>query len=87
MQCAVPCPPQRAEVSEGPFHGVALTALTRHGTLSSRVHSTDHVTFAEYDNTGPGASGTRASFSTMLSSPVSIDTVLNSTSWIDPSFL
>ncbi|RDX50467.1 pectin lyase-like protein [Lentinus brumalis] len=48
---------------------------------------TDHVTFAEYANTGPGASGTRASFSTKLSAPVSITTVLNSTSWIDPAFL
>ncbi|KAI0715340.1 pectin lyase-like protein [Earliella scabrosa] len=48
---------------------------------------TDHVTFAEYGNSGPGASGTRASFSTKLSAPVSITTVLNSTSWIDRSFL
>ncbi|KAL1951573.1 hypothetical protein VTO73DRAFT_722 [Trametes versicolor] len=48
---------------------------------------TDHVTFAEYGNTGPGASGTRASFSTKLSAPVAIKTVLNSTSWIDPAFL
>ncbi|KAI0652113.1 pectin lyase-like protein [Trametes meyenii] len=48
---------------------------------------TDHVTFAEYANTGPGAQGTRASFSTKLSAPVSINTVLNSTSWIDPAFL
>ncbi|KAI9060562.1 carbohydrate esterase family 8 protein [Trametes sanguinea] len=48
---------------------------------------TDHVTFAEYGNTGPGAAGPRASFSTQLSAPVSIKTVLNSTSWIDPAFL
>ncbi|KAM5530603.1 hypothetical protein V8D89_015721 [Ganoderma adspersum] len=48
---------------------------------------TDHVTFAEYGNTGSGASGTRASFSTKLSAPVSITTVLNSTSWIDSAFL
>nr|VWO94214.1 Pectinesterase (EC [Ganoderma boninense] len=48
---------------------------------------TDHVTFAEYGNTGSGASGTRASFSTQLSAPVSITTVLNSTSWIDSVFL
>ncbi|KAI0375264.1 pectin lyase-like protein [Pilatotrama ljubarskyi] len=48
---------------------------------------TDHVTFAEFNNTGPGASGPRASFSTQLSAPVSITTVLNSTSWIDPAFL
>ncbi|OSC99460.1 carbohydrate esterase family 8 protein [Trametes coccinea BRFM310] len=48
---------------------------------------TDHVTFAEFGNTGPGATGPRASFSTQLSAPVSILTVLNSTSWIDPAFL
>ncbi|KAL7285103.1 hypothetical protein ACG7TL_000195 [Trametes sanguinea] len=54
-------------------------------TLGSNV--TDHVTFAEFGNTGPGATGPRASFSTQLSAPVSILTVLNSTSWIDPAFL
>ncbi|KAI1793818.1 pectin lyase fold/virulence factor [Ganoderma leucocontextum] len=48
---------------------------------------TDHVTFAEYGNTGSGASGSRASFSTKLSGPVSITTVLHSTSWIDSAFL
>ncbi|CDO73481.1 hypothetical protein BN946_scf185013.g116 [Trametes cinnabarina] len=54
-------------------------------TLGSNV--TDHVTFAEYENAGPGAQGPRASFSTQLGAPVSIQTVLNSTSWIDPAFL
>ncbi|KAI0332013.1 pectin lyase-like protein [Cubamyces sp. BRFM 1775] len=50
---------------------------------------TDHVTFAEYGNTGPGSLGTRASFSTKLAAPISINTVLGSTSlsWIDPEFL
>ncbi|RPD64826.1 pectin lyase-like protein [Lentinus tigrinus ALCF2SS1-6] len=48
---------------------------------------TDHVTFAEYANTGPGAFGRRANFSTHLSAPISIHTVLNSTDWIDPVFL
>ncbi|KAH8801991.1 pectin lyase fold/virulence factor, partial [Flagelloscypha sp. PMI_526] len=49
---------------------------------------TDHVTFAEYGNTGSGASGTRASFSSKLSSPIAITTVLGSsyTSWVDTSF-
>ncbi|OJT15794.1 hypothetical protein TRAPUB_3900 [Trametes pubescens] len=56
-------------------------------TGSRKLLRTDHVTFAEYGNTGPGASGTRASFSTKLSAPVAIKTVLNSTSWIDPAFL
>ncbi|KAI0721385.1 pectin lyase fold/virulence factor [Cerioporus squamosus] len=47
----------------------------------------DHVTFAEYGNTGPGAGGKRANFSTHLAAPISIHTVLNSTDWIDPAFL
>ncbi|KAF2242430.1 carbohydrate esterase family 8 protein [Trematosphaeria pertusa] len=50
---------------------------------------TDQVTFAEYANTGTGASGTRASFATKLSSAVSISTVLGSgyASWVDTSYL
>ncbi|ROV89863.1 hypothetical protein VPNG_10243 [Cytospora leucostoma] len=37
---------------------------------------TDDVLFGEYNNTGAGASGTRASFATKLSSPVDITTIL-----------
>jgi pectinesterase len=37
---------------------------------------TSNVIFGEYSNTGAGASGTRASFYTKLSSAVSISTVL-----------
>ncbi|KAI0091555.1 pectin lyase-like protein [Irpex rosettiformis] len=48
---------------------------------------TDHVTFAEYNNSGAGAAGSRASFATKLSAPVSITTVLGSTSWVDSQFL
>ncbi|KAI0690978.1 pectin lyase-like protein [Cytidiella melzeri] len=48
---------------------------------------TDHVTFAEYNNSGVGAAGPRASFATKLSAPVSITTVLNSTAWVDSQFL
>ncbi|KAJ4244738.1 hypothetical protein NW762_014313 [Fusarium torreyae] len=39
---------------------------------------TGHVLFGEYGNSGAGASGTRASFATKLSSAVSISTVLTS---------
>lgn len=39
---------------------------------------TDHVSFGEYDNTGAGSEGTRASFSTKLSAPVAISEVLGS---------
>ncbi|KAF8326973.1 carbohydrate esterase family 8 protein [Cantharellus anzutake] len=48
---------------------------------------TDHVTFAEHQNTGLGARGQRASFATGLTTPVSINTVLGSTDWIDPAYL
>ena len=54
---------------------------------SSVICRTDHVTFAEYNNSGDGAAGSRASFSTKLSAPVSINTVLGTTSWIDSQFL
>lgn len=54
---------------------------------SSSQPNTAHVTFAEYGNTGAGASGSRASFSSKLSSPVKIETVLGSTSWIDKAWL
>jgi len=49
---------------------------------------TDEVTFAEFNNNGPGASAHRASFSTQLSSPIDIKTVLGSnTTWIDANYL
>ncbi|KAJ1553016.1 hypothetical protein HK405_009235 [Cladochytrium tenue] len=56
---------------------------------SSSTPNTADVTFEEYDNTGTGASGTRASFSTKLSSAISISTILGSsyTSWVDTSYL
>ncbi|KAI9741195.1 MAG: hypothetical protein M1834_002908 [Cirrosporium novae-zelandiae] len=50
---------------------------------------TDYVTFAEYDNSGDGASGTRASFATTLSSALSITDVLGSdySDWVDTSYI
>jgi pectinesterase len=45
---------------------------------SSSEPNTDHVTFGEYDNSGTGASGTRASFATTLSEAIAITTVLGS---------
>ncbi|KAG8742504.1 hypothetical protein FRC10_001338 [Ceratobasidium sp. 414] len=54
-------------------------------TSDNRTNMTD---FAEYKNTGLGAWNTqRVSFAHQLSAPVTIETVLNSTSWIDPKFL
>ncbi|KAG9006496.1 hypothetical protein FRB94_014348 [Tulasnella sp. JGI-2019a] len=55
---------------------------------SSSTPLTDHVTFGEYGNTGPGAwNSGRASFATQLTAPVTISTVLNSTSWINSAYL
>jgi len=56
---------------------------------SSSEPNTADVTFQEYGNTGTGASGTRASFSTKLSAAVSISTILGSTytGWVDTSYL
>lgn len=50
---------------------------------------TTGVVFEEYGNTGTGASGTRASFSSKLSSALAIKTVLGSsyTSWVDTTYL
>ncbi|KAK1759613.1 pectinesterase [Echria macrotheca] len=52
---------------------------------------TGNVMFAEYGNTGPGAQGTRASFATKLSAPVTMDAVLGSgyanAVWFDASYL
>lgn len=45
---------------------------------STSEPNTGGVLFGEYDNTGAGASGTRASFATKLSSAVSIETILGS---------
>jgi pectinesterase len=56
---------------------------------SSSTPNTEDVTFQEYGNTGTGASGTRASFSTKSSAAISISTILGSTytSWVDTSYL
>jgi pectinesterase len=56
---------------------------------SSTSNTEDVVTFEEYNNTGAGASGTRASFSSKLSAAVGVSTILGSsyTSWVDISYL
>lgn len=55
---------------------------------SSTTPNTDYILFGEYNNSGAGAwqSG-RASFATKLTAPISITTVLGSTSWIDSAYL
>ncbi|KAK0184193.1 pectinesterase [Armillaria mellea] len=58
---------------------------------SSSTPNTDHVTFGEYTSTGSGASGTRASFATTLTSTSSytISDVLGSdyADWVDCDYL
>ncbi|KAK6535712.1 hypothetical protein TWF694_002162 [Orbilia ellipsospora] len=55
---------------------------------SSSTPNTDHVTFQEYGNTGDGASGTRASFSSKLSAAVSPLSIMDgNTSWIDLTYV
>ncbi|CAE6464830.1 unnamed protein product [Rhizoctonia solani] len=52
--------------------------------------NTAHVFYGEYKNTGAGSwtSNTkRASFATNMSSPISISTVLGSTSWVDSAYM
>ncbi|CAK5271084.1 unnamed protein product, partial [Mycena citricolor] len=56
---------------------------------SSTMPNTAHVLFAEYNSVGPGASGTRASFSKKLSSAAgyTIQDVLGSRGWVDTAYL
>ncbi|KAH7145437.1 pectin lyase fold/virulence factor [Dactylonectria estremocensis] len=48
---------------------------------------TDNVYYGEFGNTGDGASGDRVSFAQELSSPVSIDDILGTTSWLDSDYI
>lgn len=50
---------------------------------------TDHVSFGEFENSGDGSKGERANFSTELSEPVTIESVLGSNyeSWVDTIYL
>ncbi|KAE8349776.1 pectin lyase fold/virulence factor [Aspergillus coremiiformis] len=56
---------------------------------STSQPNTESVTLAEYDNSGAGAKGTRASFSKKLSQPLSISTILGSdwNRWVDTSYV
>lgn len=56
---------------------------------STSTPNTASATFQEYGNTGAGASGTRASFSSKLSSAATISTILGSTytGWVDTTYL
>jgi pectinesterase len=51
--------------------------------------NTQDVDFAEYDNSGPGSKGTRASFSKKLNSPIAIGDIIDDgyKSWVDLSYL
>lgn len=56
---------------------------------SSSTPNTEYVTFQEVGNTGTGASGTRASFATKISAPLTIETIIGSdyASWVDTTYL
>lgn len=56
---------------------------------SSSEPNTSDVTFEEYDNSGDGASGTRASFATTMSSALTIETILGSdyADWVDADYI
>lgn len=56
---------------------------------STSEANTEDVTFEEYDNSGDGASGTRASFSSTLSSAVDIATILGDdyADWVDSDYV
>jgi len=56
---------------------------------STATPNTEDVTFAEFGNTGAGASGTRASFSEELSAAVTVESILGSdyADWVDTTYL
>ncbi|CAE7225340.1 unnamed protein product [Rhizoctonia solani] len=55
---------------------------------SDATPNTAHVYYGEYNNSGAGAwNSQRVSFATKMSSPISISTVLGSTSWVDSAYL
>lgn len=58
-------------------------------TWNGNASSTDHALFGEYQNTGSGASTTRASYGQQLSAPLTVDTILGSDykTWVDTSYL
>ncbi|KAH8687766.1 carbohydrate esterase family 8 protein [Tricladium varicosporioides] len=74
------------------FQNTALSAIVNSAgweQWSTTTANTENVSFQEYGNTGTGASGTRASFSSKLSSAITISTILGSTytSWVDTTYL
>ncbi|KAJ5570049.1 uncharacterized protein N7459_009479 [Penicillium hispanicum] len=56
---------------------------------SSSEPRTEDILFGEYDNSGDGAEGTRASFATTLSAAIAIGDILGSdyADWVDTSYL
>jgi len=74
------------------FQGCSLSSIINSAgweIWSSSTPNTADVLFGEFNNNGAGSEGTRASFSTKLSSEVTISTILGSnyTSWVDTSYL
>ncbi|RMZ28394.1 hypothetical protein D0859_07518 [Hortaea werneckii] len=76
------------------FQGTSLSEVINPAgwsVWSSTDPQTDHVTFAEYKNSGAGSEGTRASFASTLNEPVQITEVLGSDyedmAYVDPAYL
>jgi len=74
------------------FQKTSLSALINSAgwtEWSTSGPNTEYVTFQEDGNSGAGASGTRASFSTELSSAITISTILGSdyANWVDASYI
>ncbi|KAA8895547.1 carbohydrate esterase family 8 protein [Sphaerosporella brunnea] len=74
------------------FQNTAMTDIINSAgwsVWSSSDANTEYVTFGEYDNSGAGSQGTRASFAKTLSAPVTITTILGSdyANWVDTDYL
>ncbi|EPS39859.1 hypothetical protein H072_6214 [Dactylellina haptotyla CBS 200.50] len=69
------------------FQNTAMSSVVRPAGWSewSGVPTTN-VYYAEYGNTGAGASGTRVSWSKKLSSALTLSGIVGSTSWIDMNY-
>lgn len=74
------------------FQNTALSSIINGAGWTEWTSSTPNTagaTFQEYGNSGPGAFGMRANFSTKTNSSISISTILGSTyiGWVDTSYL
>lgn len=74
------------------FQKTSMTDVINHlgwTEWSTSTPNTENVTFVEYGNTGAGSKGPRANFSSELTEPISISTLLGSDweDWVDTSYI